>query len=417
MEHKRQIWSAMEPYTHKKMGRILVLTGARQVGKTTLVRKKFDDYEYISIEDPAMRYQLASLPANQWKALHPMSVLDEVQKEASLIESVKSTYDQYDDVRYVLLGSSQILLLKKIRESLAGRCLIFTLQPLVMPELQTSSWDDELQESLWQLTLSSGYDPDKLLPFFMLDKRYQEKTKAWNHYVKFGAYPALTDETMDDEDRYRWLESYVQTYLERDVRDLVALRDLEPYMKLQRALALRTGSLLNASALASEIGVSSKTVKQYIEYLNISYQTIVLSSWERNREKRLVKTPKIHCIDNGVLQAVLRKRGGMTGNEFESLVVSEIYKQTQNMQKPASFYHLRTHDGLEVDMLVELPEGYYAFEIKMSEHVSATDSRHLRNLQDILDKPILHSFILSNDNQTHRISDKITAVNAAYFLG
>lgn len=417
MEHKRQIWSAIEPFLQKKMGRIIVLTGARQIGKTTLARKKFAGYEYVSVEDPALRTQLASLPANQWQILHPMAILDEVQKEPSLIESVKSTYDQFDDVRYVLLGSSQILLLKKVRESLAGRCVIFTLQPLVLPELQTSSWDDELKPSIWQRTLQSNFDPNSILPFFMLDKRYPQMKNAWTHYEKYGAYPALTDESMDENDRYVWLDTYVKTYLERDVRDLVALRDLEPYMKLQRAIALQTGCLINVSSLATEIGVSSKTVKQYIEYLNISFQTIILPSWERNQQKRLVKTPKIHCLDNGVLQAILHKRGGMTGNEFESLVVSEIYKQANNIRANVNFYHLRTHDGKEVDLLIETQDGYYAFEIKMAEHVTATDARHLRNLQEFLDKPLLHSFLLSNDNQTHQFSDKITAVSAAYFLG
>lgn len=108
----------------------------------------------------------------------------------------------------------------------------------------------------------------------------------------------------------------------------------------------------------------------------------------------------------------------MTGNEFESLVVSEIYnKQANNIRANVNFYHLRTHDGKEVDLLIETQDGYYAFEIKMAEHVSATDARHLRNLQEFLDKPLLHSFLLSNDNQTHQFSDSITAVSAAYFLG
>lgn len=417
MKHNRQIWSTIEPYIHRNMGRIIVLTGARQVGKTTLVKKMFNGYHYLSIEDPAMRMNLAVLPASQWKALYPNAILDEVQKEPSLIESVKSTYDQYDDVRYILLGSSQILLLNKVKESLAGRCLIFNLQPLVLPEIQTSSWEDDIIPSIWQHTLISGFDQKKMLPSFMLDPRYPQKKNAWAHMEKYGSYPIMSDDSMDEEDKYLWLENYVKTYLERDVRDLVALRDLEPYMKLQRAIALHTGCLINVSSLATEIGVSAKTVKQYIEYLNISFQSIMLPSWERNKQKRLVKTPKIHCLDNGVLQAVLKKRGGLTGNEFESIVVSEIYKQANNIRANVNFYHLRTHDGKEVDLLIETQNGYYAFEIKMAEHVTQTDARHLRNLETILDKPLLHGFLLSNDNETHCFSDSITALNAAYLLG
>ena len=110
-------------------------------------------------------------------------------------------------------------------------------------------------------------------------------------------------------------------------------------------------------------------------------------------------------------------RGGMTGAEFESLVVSELYKQAQNVFSDASFYHLRTHDGKEVDLLVELQDGYFAFEMKMAEHVAKTDARHLRDLEAILDKPVIHSFVLSNDMETKQFDTNITAVNVAAFLG
>ena len=132
------------------------------------------------------------------------------------------------------------------------------------------------------------------------------KTKAWNHYVHWGGYPALVADEMSDDDCYVWLKMYVQTYLERDVRDLASFRDLEPFIKLQRAVALNTGCLFNASNFARDLGVSSKTVQRYLEYLRLSYQVIVLPAWERNALKRLVKAPKVHFIDNGVLQAVLQ---------------------------------------------------------------------------------------------------------------
>jgi uncharacterized protein len=106
-----------------------------------------------------------------------------------------------------------------------------------------------------------------------------------------------------------------------------------------------------------------------------------LSAWSRNKSKRLVKASKIHYLDNGIIQAVLQKRGGITGNEFESLVIAEIYKQARIIQKPVTFFHLRTHDGREVDLLLELPEGYLAFEIKMADSVRENDARHLFDLE------------------------------------
>ena len=118
-----------------------------------------------------------------------------------------------------------------------------------------------------------------------------------------------------------------------------------------------------------------------------------------------------------MLQAVLQKRGGTTGAEFESLVVSEIYKQAKNIFANVSFYHLRTQDGKEIDLLVETQDGYFAFEIKMAEHVTMADARHLMSIDSILDKPLLQGFVLSNDVETHQFTNNIQAVNVAMFLG
>lgn len=416
MTKRRQLLQTIENTQEKRHGRILVLTGARQVGKTTLVKLALPNYSYLSIEDPVMRPAYARLSAAQWHSLYPKAILDEVQKEPQLIESIKATFDQYDDVRFALLGSSQLLLLEKVKETLAGRCIIYEMFPLTLPELQTSSWEAQLYQSYWQqLLLEPSVCPD-FYPSFAFDNRMAEKQVAWQHYLRYGGYPALVAEQLTDEDRFEWLANYVRTYLERDIRDLASFRDLEPFIKMQHATALHTAKVLNASNMAKDIGISPKTVLRYLEYLRISYQTIILPSWERNPTKRLVKAPKIHYLDNGVLQAVLQKRGGITGEEFESLVVAELYKQAKNMQANVSFHHLRTHDGKEVDLLVELPAGYFAFEIKRTEHVSQTDARHLLDLDQILDKPLLQGFVLSNDWETHRFSDKVQALNVTMFL-
>ncbi len=417
MTKKRQIEKRVLSFKDKKQSRIIVFTGARQVGKTTLVKQILPDYEYLSIEDPVLRKSYLNLTASIWKNQYPKAILDEVQKEPQLIESIKAAYDMFDEVRYVLLGSSQLLLLEKVRESLAGRCIIYELYPLTLPELATSDWDDEIILSEWQKLLNGNFDATSLLPSFLMDKRQSIKTSSWQHYLKYGAYPALVDEEMEEDDKYIWLKNYVNTYLERDIRDLASFRDLDPFIKLQRAVATYTGGLFNASNFARDLGVNSKTVQRYLEYLRLSYQVIILPAWERNASKRLTKAPKIHFMDNGVLQAVLQKRGGINGNEFESLVISEIYKQTKNVFAEVSFYHLRTQDGREIDLLVETQNGYYAFEIKMADRVSAIDARHLINIDTVLDKPLLHGFVLSNDTETHHFTDNITAVNAAMFLG
>ena len=412
----RYIFKNIEKAKGGKYGRILVLTGARQTGKTTLAKEGFPGYVYLSIEDPVMRRQYVSLTASQWKSLYPEAILDEIQKEPQLIESIKAVYDQWQEPRYILTGSSQLLLMDKVRESLAGRCLIFEIYPLTVPEIETGSWTDDVKSSASQDMLLTSQVLE-LFPSFMLDPRYAAKMAAWNHYACFGGYPALTDEDMTDDERYLWLAAYVRTYLERDVRDLASFRDLEPYVKLQKLLALQTGGLFNSAALATHAGVSAKTVRRYLQYLEMSYQTITLQAWEKNVSRRFVKSPKIHYLDYGVLQAVVGKHGTPTGEEFESMVIAELYKQARQTGINTKFYHLRMSSGSEVDCLIEIEKGYYAFEIKQAEHVQDSDARHLKNLSAILDKPLLHGFVLSNDVQTRTIAPDITAVHVAQMLG
>jgi predicted AAA+ superfamily ATPase len=394
-------------------GRIIVITGARQTGKTTLAKKSFPNHKYISIEDPILAEEYKQLTANQWAETYPEAILDEIQKEPRIIESIKAVYDQYEDPRYILLGSSQILLMKKVRESLAGRSEILELFPLTLPELLTSDWDDEVKNSFFQ-NVVLGIKNHKLP--IRLDNDFVNKQKAYDHYLKFGGYPAISNEKLTDTQRYRWLRNYAKTYLERDVRDLAELNNLEPFKKVQTLFAINTAQLMNFSRLASEAGVSSNTAKRYLEYMNISYQIINLQAWSRNSSKRLSKSPKIHYLDIGVMRTLLQKRDGLNGHEFESAIVAEIYKQVKNLNIDASFYHLRTVDGREVDLLIEFEAGYIAIEIKQSKKVRATDGRHLRKLEEILDKPILHKFLVSNDFDNKVFDDGVEAISALQFL-
>ena len=368
----RKIADLLLKRSMSKTGRITVLTGARQTGKTTLVRKLFNDYEYISLEDPVLRGSYAGLTAEQWENLYPNAILDEVQKEPSLIESIKAVYDRWERPRYLLLGSSQILLLEKVKESLAGRCSIIELYPLTLPELRTFSWEDPVDDSLFQHAIKEPEDCD-YMPSFLMDKKMVEKQRAWEFYTQFGSYPAVTDEELDTDEKYNWLRNYVRTYLQRDIRDLASFRDLDAFVNLQRYLAINTASLVNATDIANRLGLTTKTVQRYIHYFEISYQALLLPAWTQNPNKRLSKMPKIHYLDNGIVQAVLQKRGGLTGNEYESMIVSEIFKQIQTLNLQARLFHLRTHDGREVDVLIELPDYYYAIEIKMTGKVNKTD--------------------------------------------
>jgi predicted AAA+ superfamily ATPase len=403
--HKSQLFSA----------RIIVITGARQTGKTTLVKHTFPKMKYIAVDDPVLIGQYTSLTVSQWHEYYPQAILDEVQKIPALIESIKAVYDQFPDVIYILTGSSQFLHLNKVSESLADRAAIFELFPLTIPELMTDGWDDDIHASLFQEFLQKGLVPESL-PSFLMDPEYAVREKAFQNYLLNGGYPVLTKNSFDDNERFEWLTDYIRTYLERDVRDLADFRSLEPFVKVQRMTALMTGNLLNYAELAKDAGITPNTARRFVNYLEISYQALLLEPWSRNKLKRLVKSPKLHYLDPGVQKAIIQKRGILSGNEYESAIIAELYKQMKNLQFPGSFYHLRTVDGREVDLLIETEKGYYAIEVKMTSRVSDSDARHLKGLELILDKPLLFSFLLSNDPVVRNISENILAIPAAMFL-
>lgn len=399
-----------------KFGRIIVLTGARQTGKTTLVRAGFAEYAYLSLEDPVVRPDFLALSAAQWRQRYPVAILDEVQKAPRLVESIKAVYDLYEDARYILLGSSQILLIEKIRESLAGRVSLVELYPLTFAEMLTDSWRDPVAESRLIEWLRSGTPADMLWGMPRQETRYARVRQLLDDYLQFGAMPALADETLNAAEKYEWLANYIQTYIQRDVRDLANLRELEPFVRAQKALSGMTGGLLNLANLANQAGIATKTAKRFVTYLEISYQIILLQPWFRNMQKRLSKAPKVHFVDPGVQRSLLGRRGLPTGGEFESAVIAEIYKQIKNSRLPVTLYHLRTADGREVDLLLETEAGFIPIEIKMTEQVAAGDARHLRRLEDILDKPVLHALVLSNDGRVQALAEGITAVPIAWFL-
>ncbi|KKL76925.1 hypothetical protein LCGC14_2040000, partial [marine sediment metagenome] len=251
---------------------------------------------------------------------------------------------------------------------------------------------------------------------FLLHQDHARRSSILGQYIKFGGYPAVSDKSFSDEKRYIWLSDYIRTYLERDIRDLAEIRNLEPFVKIQQMSALLTGQTINFNKLASEAGVTIPTAQRFIEYLQISYQVILLQPWAKNKRKRLVKSPKLHYLDPGIQNSILQKRGGMTGFEFESLVIGEIYKQMKSAGLPFRLYHLRTFDGMETDLIVETDKGYYAFEIKMSSNIKKSDASNLKRLDSILDKKTIGRFILSNDPQVKEFEGGVLAVPIGLFL-
>jgi len=401
----RLISKLIVPLHQKSRGRILVITGARQTGKTTLASKVFTDYPLLSMDDPIARPEFSRLSAKDWAKRYPLAVIDEIQKLPSLMETVKACYDQHPDVRYVLLGSSQIMLMKGIRETLAGRAAIQHLYPLTLPEMMTNDWSDTIQNSRLVRWLSDDpeRDPGEVLEGVVsIDERYAGAKFYWERFLQWGGMPALTQNDFDEEDRRKWLEDYFSSYLQRDLTDLGRINDLEPFIRAQQAIALRTSKRINFTELGRLAGITSPTAKKFMQYLEISYQVQLLPAFYRNPEKRLAKQPKVVFIDPGVRRGILRKSGVLDGLEWESAVIAEIFKQIKAADLPINFFHLRTLDGKEVDLLIECEKGFVAGECKMTAKASRKDFQAMRNLTDLLDKPLLAGIVICNEDAVHR---------------
>ncbi len=380
-------------------GRLVVLTGARQCGKSTLAGMAFPDYPVVNLDSPVEREVYERLAPADWIERLPQAIVDEAQKLPEVFGTIKACYDRADHVRYVILGSSQVLLLKRVRESLAGRVAIRELFPFSLPELCLTDDNAESCESRLIQLLRSESPAKQVSALFSaqtgLSGSDARTRMRWDYFLHWGGMPALLDKEWTDEDRFEWLQDYYVTYLQRDLSDLARLDRLEPFTRAQKAAALRTAQLINYSELARLSDITAPTAKQFMRYLELSYQVILLPAWFRNQEKRLVKQPKLHFLDPGIRRAVLRKRGALDGAEFESAVAAEVYKQYRTARLPLECYHLRTVDGREVDLLLEREDGFVAIECKQTSNVSRTDFRHFRELQNILDKPVLACLIIA----------------------
>lgn len=402
------------------LGRLMLLTGARQTGKTTLLRRLLPDYAYISFDDPFVRSQFASFSAADFAARFPHAILDEVQKAPSAFDVVKAAHDSNPDCRYVLTGSSQILLGRQVSESLAGRISLFELPALSLPECRTKSWGAPVEPSRWMRVLSGTEDVEGvLLGMPSLDPAFPEAAIAWERFLDIGGMPALWNDSpsLTEAECRKWLKDYAATYLQRDVRDLVKLRDLEPFVLAQKALAMQSGGILTIANIARDAGIAPSTASRFIQYMESSYQAIVLRPWFANPRKRLVKSPKLHIADPGILRTIAGIGGTLPGNAYESAVVAELAKQVTLSGVDAELFYLKTADGLEIDFIASTSRGYILVEVKQTSKVSPHDARHLVAVDDIFDRPILCRLVVSQSPNPVKMGRDVYAVPAAWLLG
>lgn len=363
--------------------RLVVLGGARQTGKTTLAQRTYPKLRYLNLDDLDLREATRAIRARSWARDVGVAVIDEAQKEPSVLEKIKYAYDAHEIDFTIVLGSSRILLLKKVRESLAGRAFVFDLWPLMAAELAGGS--SEPARPLLDIVLRSREPISTLLgdqESVGLGDEEEARLRTLDHLLAWGGMPELL--SLDDAERREWLRSYEITYLERDLGDMARLDDLGPFRRFQQLAALRTGNLLSYADLARDAGISPSTARRYLEYLRLSYQALLLQPFATNLTSALVKAPKLYWVDVGLARQQASAWGPASGHLFETLLVSECHKwiQTAGIDARLSFY--RTRSGMELDLMVEHDGLCLGIEAKSRDRVVSKDLRAMRAIADAL---------------------------------
>lgn len=334
---------------------VVVLTGARQVGKTTLARWLWPEATYVTLDDPADAAQARLAPDNFLRAHPTPLIIDEIQYVPELLRHIKMAVDRdRRPGRFLVTGSQAFGLMAGVSESLAGRAAIFSLPPLGVSEVAADGSTETSDALLWR----SGFP-----------ELWQRK----------------------DLDRDLWLGSYVATYLERDVRQVVNVGDLRDFDRLVRSTALRAGQLLSYADLARDVGIAPNTAKRWLSVLEASQQIFLLEPYHRQHRKRLIKAPKLYFADTGLLCFLLGFRQpadlpthALWGAVWENFVVSETRKHLLAASQRPSMWFWRTAHGAEVDLLVEVaPSAFVVVEAKTAERV---DARAVRGVGELVEE-------------------------------
>jgi hypothetical protein len=388
------------PQTKRKQ--LVVLSGARQTGNTTLAKSCYPKLQYINLDAPENRERLRMLATGYWSRTVGNAIIDEAQKEPIVFEKVKYAYDQGGISFCMLLGSSQILLLKKIRESLAGRVSLYELWPLLMCELL--SRDNARLPLVDRLFTRDTLDAILgRIPLLLLEEEDSKMAAAENYMLQWGGMPALLP--LSDAERWKWLKDYEYTYLERDLSDLARLDDLQPFRTFQRLSALRSGKLLNYSELARDATVSVDTARRYLEYLRLSYQVILLQPYRKNLTSSIVKTPKLYWLDIGLLRQLGGMRSLLSGEIYETMVVTELYKWFKTAQRDGELFFYRTRSGLELDLLLQTEHGIIGIEVKGRKKIINSDIRAMKEIARALGKDWRGGMVLYQGDEIKKLSE------------
>lgn len=353
---------------------VVVLTGSRQTGKSTLARRlgAGDARTYRTLDDPTVLELARSSPEALLRGSGPIT-LDEVQRVPELLLAVKRDVDRERRAgRYLLTGSADLLLLRDVADSLAGRAVHLTLWPLTRRELageaRAGRWGELLDRSPdeWEALLATGDDALRA---------------GWRAFARQGGYPTPAHELSEPAQRAQWFAGFTATYLERDLRDLSNVASLADFRRLMRAAALRVGTVLNQADLARDVGASPATVHRHLDLLEVSHQLVRVPAYSVNRTKRLIKSPKVYWSDVGLamhLAGELEPRAA----HLENVVATDLLAWATSRPDGPAVLHWRTTSGQEVDFVVEAGRRLLPIEVKSGSRVRLADARGLRVFLD-----------------------------------
>jgi len=353
---------------------IICITGPRQSGKTTLAQIAFQDLPYISFEDPLTRDYFADDPLGFMYKYRNGAIFDEVQHVPPLFSYLQVEVDKNPvPGRFILTGSQHFGLTEQISQSLAGRCAMLELLPFCIEELARAD--------ILSLDLN---------------------TTLWT-----GTYPPIYDRNLRAD---RWLSNYLTTYIQRDVRQIAQVHNLDTFTRFMRLCAGSVGQLFNSNRLGTECGVDHKTIRRWLTVLQASYVVQLLPPYYRNFKKRIIKTPKLFFYDTGLACHLLGiqnptqlEQHPLRGAIFENLIFSELAKMQLNAGRRLSFYFWRTHGGQEVDFIVEHGTDVHAIEVKSGMTVRPAMLTSLKNTMALWGNDDIQGWVVYGGNMREKL--------------
>ncbi len=344
----------------------VVISGARQVGKSTFLLEEFPDFHYLTLDDFSTLEQAKIDPFSLWMGKEKV-IIDEAQRSPEILSAVKMTIDRQKGVRFLISGSADLLLMKGVSESLAGRAIYLKMYPMLYSEVRGETDLLKRWENLWEngatIREEKAIDP---LP-----------------YIFRGFMPPLLFIKEEEKVPLFW-ESYVRTYLERDLRELSQIESIVDFRRVLAAFALRSGNLLNQTEIARDTGVSQPTVSRYLKILEVSHLVERVYSYHKSRTKRIVKSPKLFFADPGLcvyltgyynVQALSSARE--LGSFFETGVFLHLKVLSELLTPKAQLYYLRTTEGKEVDFVLEHGPRLAALEVKCTDRPLLSMAKNL----------------------------------------